>query len=257
MKYNYQHIRIEKIEPRIAVLSFIRPEKLNSWTNAVIDDMLDFFKKLKQDTDTTILIMRADGTKAYCAGADFQEIFPGETRDSASVSYAFQAKCCELILDIYTCPQIVIMQAFGYTIGGGFFTAMASDIRIIADNVKFQAPLVKFGLGCGDLGASYFLTRQIGSGAARDLLLTGRYMLADEAMRLGFASACVPLAELDASGLEKAQLLAGYNPVALKFSKEVMNMAQDANSLEDVLNFENRNQQMIKAFNLEQKAARS
>ncbi len=253
MEYQYQNIRVEKATPRITVLSFIRPEKLNSWTNAVIDDMLDFFEKLKKDEERTVLIMRADGIKAYSTGADFQEIFPDGTRDRASVSYAFQDKCCKLILSIHKCSQIVINQSFGYTIGGGFFVAMASDIRIIAENVRFQAPLLKFGLGCGDLGTSYFLTRQIGAGVAKDILLTGRYMMAEEAMKLGFASECVPVEKLDEAGMAKAQLLAEYTPVALKYSKEMLNLAQDGYGLEDVLSIENRNQQMIKAFNLEKK----
>jgi len=249
MNYSYENIRVEKPEPKIAVMSFIRPEKMNSWTRGVIDDMLDFFTKLKSDTETTVVIMRGDGTKAICAGMDFADVYPPSLSDDIAYSYSMQGKLCAVIQGIYECPQIVISQSFGHAIGGGFFIAMASDIRIIADNVKFSVPLIKMGMGSADLGSSYFLCRALGSGVTKDLLLTGRVMLADEAIRLGFASQCVPFESLDETGTAKAKEIAQYSGNALRLSKEAINYAQDANSLSDVLNFENRNNQLVNALN--------
>ena len=106
-------------------------------------------------------------------------------------------------------------------------------------------------MSCGDLGCAYMLPRLIGDGVARDILLTGRYMFADEAMSLGYASGCYPLAELDNAAMEKARVLAGYSSEALRYSKQLLNMMESVGDLDTAIKIENRNQQLVKAFNKE------
>ncbi|MDQ1002189.1 enoyl-CoA hydratase [Neobacillus niacini] len=254
MHYAYRNIRVEKPISNIAVMSFIRPEKLNSLTIGVIDDMLDFLTRLENDSETTVLVMRGEGTRAYCSGLDFDNVYPSEVKGNSTYSYEIQKKLSRIVLAIRNNPQISINLSFGYSIGSGFFTAMASDIRIIASNVKFSVPLIKMGMGACDIGSSYFLCRELGAGPARDLLLTGRMLEAEEAMRLGFASECVPFERLDEIGMTKAEEIAQLDPIALKFSKQVLNFAENANSLEDVLMFENRNNQLIRIYKGERKS---
>ena len=240
--YDYKNIRVELPEPGIAVMSFARPEKLNSWSRGAFEDLLDFFRRLKTDDDLKVVVLRGDGDRAFCTGADFVSLFPGEgERESPSKSYAFQEEVREL----------VISAVHGYAVGGGFFLTMASDIRIISDDVKFSCPLLKLNMSCGDLGGAYMLPRLIGDGVARHLLLTGRYMLAEEAMRLGYASQCVPRAQLDAAAMEKARLLAGYSRDAMLYSKELLNIMEGVSDLDTAIKIENRNQQLVKALKRE------
>ena len=97
--YDYEYIRVEQPEPGIAVMSFIRPEKLNSWSREVFNDMLHFFQLLKTDDETKVLIIRGEGDRAFCTGADFNSLFPGEgDRDSVEKSFAFQEELRELIV---------------------------------------------------------------------------------------------------------------------------------------------------------------
>lgn len=252
--YDYGHIRVELPEPGIAVMSFIRPEKLNSWSREAFNDTLDFFRRLKADDDIKVVIIRGEGDRAFCTGADFVSLFPGEgDRDSAKKSYAFQEDVRELVVLVHEARQVIISAIHGYAVGGGFFLTMASDIRIIADDVKFSCPLLKLNLSCGDLGCAYMLPRLIGDGVARDILLSGRYMLADEAMRLGYASECVSLAELDNAAMAKARVLAGYTSEVLQYSKELLNLMESVNDLDTAIKIENRNQQLVKALNREKK----
>ena len=253
--YDYKHIRVELPEPGIAVMSFIRPEKLNSWSREVFNDMLHFFRLLKADDEPKVLIIRGEGERAFCTGADFTSLFPSEgDRDSVEKSYAFQEELRELIVLVHEVKQIVITAAHGYAVGGGFFLTMASDIRLIAYDVRFSCPLLKMSMSCGDLGCAYMLPRLIGDGVARDILLTGRYMLADEAISLGYASDCYPLSELDNAALEKARVLAGYSKQALQYSKQLLNMMESVDSLDAAIKIENRNQQLVKAFNRENRS---
>ena len=181
--YDYKYIRVEQPEPGIAVMSFIRPEKLNSWSREVFNDMLHFFRLLKTDDETKVLIIRGEGDRAFCTGADFNSLFPNEgDRDSVEKSFEFQEQLRELIVLVHEAKQIVITAAHGYAVGGGFFLTMASDIRLIAHDVKFSCPLLKMSMSCGDLGCAYMLPRLIGDGVARDILLTGMYMFVGEAM---------------------------------------------------------------------------
>lgn len=252
MYHNYKNTSVEFPSPGIAVMSFVRPEKLNAWSRPVLNDMLDFFASLHKDNETKVVVLRGEGERAFCTGADFESLFPNPgDRDSASISYSLQEELRELVTLVHHAPQIIISACHGYAVGGGFFLAMASDIRIIADDVKFSAPLLKMGLTCGDLGCSYMLPRLIGDGVARDILLTGRYMKAEEAMRLGFASECVPLEKLDETAMEKARVLAGYTRAALQYSKELLNLMESVNDVDTAIRIENRNQQMAKAFNRE------
>ena len=179
---------------------------------------------------------------------------PGEgDRDSVEKSFAFQEELRELIVSVHEAKQIIITAAHGYAVGGGFFLTMASDIRLIADDVKFSCPLLKMSMSCGDLGCAYMLPRLIGDGVARDILLTGRYMFAGEAMSLGYASGCYPLSELDNAAMEKARVLAGYSAEALRYSKQLLNMMESVGNLDTAIKIENRNQQLVKAFNKEKR----
>ena len=244
MEYEYRHIRVEKPEPGIVVMSFIRPEKLNSWTDEVIDDMADFFSRLRFDRETSVVILRGEGQKGFSAGIDAKNVFrPEVSRDTVKL-YDLQVKLGEIVINMRKCPQIIITQAFGSTVGGGMILAMASDIRLIADNVKFSLPFLKIGMGGADLGSSYFLARQVGQSVAFDMILTARYMYAEEAMRLGFASQCVAPEELDEAGMEKARQIAAMDPVLVGFTKEALNQSLDANCLEHAIMLEHRNQQM-------------
>ena len=250
--YDYKNIRVELPEPGIAVMSFARPEKLNSWSRGAFEDLLDFFRRLKTDDDLKVVVLRGDGDRAFCTGADFVSLFPGEgERESPSKSYAFQEEVRALVVLGPEARQVVISAVHGYAVGGGFFLTMASDIRIISDDVKFSCPLLKLNMSCGDLGCAYMLPRLIGDGVARDLLLTGRYMLAEEAMRLGYASQCVPRAQLDAAAMEKARLLAGYSRDAMLYSKELLNIMEGVSDLDTAIKIENRNQQLVKALKRE------
>lgn len=252
--YDYRHIRVDCPEPGIAVMSFTRPEKLNAWSREVLDDMLHFFHSIPMDDDLKVVILRGEGERAFSTGADFASLFPGEgDRDRVSLSFVLQEQLRELVSLIHKARQIIISAVHGYAVGGGFFLAMASDIRIIADDVKFSCPLLKMSMSCGDLGCAYLLPRLIGDGVARDILLSGRYMLAEEAMRLGFASQCVSPDRLDEAAMEKARALAASSAEALRYSKELLNIMESVGDVDTAIRIENRNQQLVKAFNREKR----
>ena len=251
MRTGYRHILVSSPVDGVAVMSFNRPEKLNSWSRPVLDELLGFLCSLQGEPGLKAVILRGEGDRAFSSGADFTGLFENEgDRDNVELSYRVQEDLREVIRLVREAPQAVICECHGYAIGGGFFLAMASDIRLITRDVKFSAPLLKMSMSCGDCGSSWMLPRLVGWGVARDILLTGRYMLAEEAMRLGFASECLPDKEaMDAAALEKAKEIAGYTAHSIRYSKELLNIIDSVGTLDDAIRIENRSQQLVKAIN--------
>ena len=241
---NYKTVKAE-IEGNIMVLSLNRPDKLNAWNNELIDEMYEITTKLKEDKEISVVVLTGEGEKGFCGGLDVKNVFTPEVFNSVSNLYDSQLKMGNTILNMRQMPQIIIAACFGACVGGGFIYAMASDIRIIADDVRFSAPFVKIKMGGADLGTSYFLPRQIGAGVSYDLLLTGRFMLAEESMRLGFASECVEPAKLRETAMAKAKELGAIDSMLLRLTKEALNVNLDLGNLESCMLVEHRNQQMI------------
>ena len=246
MEYKqYQTLKWKVMESRIMLLSLNRPEKLNALNNVMIEELYDITTRLKDDKEISVVVFTGEGDKGFCGGLDVKTVFLPEVVNSVEDFYDVQMKLGLAIMNMRQMPQVIVAACFGACVGGGFLYAMASDIRIISEDVKFAAPFVKIKMGGADLGSSYFLARQIGSGVAYDLLLTGRFMLAEEAMRLGFASECVSPAKLREAAMDKAKELASIDPMALRLTKEALNVNLDLGNLESCILVEHRNQQMI------------
>jgi len=130
--------------------------------------------------------------------------------------------------------------------------ALAADIRIISPDARFSAFYVNVGLGGADMGSSYFLPRLIGAGRAYDMLLTGRFMDAQEALDLGLVSQCVERDKLMEAGLATARMIVEKDPLAIRLTKEAINQNLDSSSMERVLTVENRNQTIMFMHNLSQ-----
>ncbi len=159
--------------------------------------------------------------------------------------YDLQMPIGELQINMRNCPQPIICAVHGAAAGAGFSFAIASDIRVISPDARFSAAYVNVGLAGADMGSSYFLPRIIGSGRAYEFLYTGAWMNAEEAMQLGFASRCVEKEKLFDTALEIAQVIAKKDPLAMKLTKEAVNLNIDIGSLEAAIVMENRNQNMM------------
>jgi enoyl-CoA hydratase len=119
--------------------------------------------------------------------------------------------------------------------------ALAADIRLCGHSARFNAAFVRIGLSAGDVGCSWALPRIVGLGRAMDILLTGRFVDADEADRIGLVSAVVPDAELLDRALGMAAAIQANSPFAVQLSKEIVRTNADA-SLAAAVELENRSQ---------------
>jgi enoyl-CoA hydratase/carnithine racemase len=251
MLKNYETVALEYAEPGVLVVTLNRPHRLNALSLAMMDDLLDLWASLWEDHETRVVILKGAGEKGFCGGVDIKEIFPDEMLNAPSL-YHWQTRLGELEYLMRKIPQPIICLVHGAATGAGLSFALASDIRIITPDARFSAYYVNVGLGGADMGSSYFLPRLIGAGRAYDMLLTGRFMLADEAMQLGLASHCVERDQLLDKGLEMARMITEKDPLAIRLTKEAINQNLDSSSMERVLTVENRNQSLMFMHNLSQ-----
>jgi enoyl-CoA hydratase/carnithine racemase len=245
----YETILTEMIEPNIMLVTLNRPNAYNALSHQMCDDLTDLWVRLKVDLDTRVVILKGAGEKGFCAGLDMKEGLT-EFELTAPGFLEYQIRLGELELKMQQIPQPIIAAIHGSATGAGFSFAMSSDIRVISKDARFAAFYINVGLGGADMCSSYKLPRLIGTGRAYEYLLTGNFMSAEEAMNLGFASRCVEREELLPTALELARAIASKDPLAVRLTKEAININVDAAGFENALAVENRNQTIMCLHNL-------
>ncbi|MFZ4380410.1 MAG: enoyl-CoA hydratase/isomerase family protein [Sandarakinorhabdus sp.] len=240
----YETIHIEQRGP-VDWLTLNRPEALNSINNQMVADLSDYFGRLPHAATTRIVVMRGAG-RAFCAGLDIKAQ-GGTGQAPFAGGFGFQGWLADVYVKMRRCPQPIISLIHGAACGGGFAFTLASDIRIAAESARLNAAFIKLGLSSCDMGTSYFLPRLVGASLAAELMMTGRFIAAPRALATGLVSEVVPDADLEAAGEALVAELLATSPIGLRMTKEGLNFAIDAPSLEAAIALENRNQLMCAA----------
>ncbi len=238
---NYTTIMYEEKES-IGLLTLNRPKCINALNKAMIEELEHLLDALVKSETARVLIITGAGEKGFCSGLDMKETASSLLEQAPEIIYRYQSRTSMLYYKLRRIPQPVIAAVHGSASGAGFSFAMAADVRIITPEARFNAAYINIGLGGADLASSYFLPKLIGSGRANELLLTGEFMSAGEALALGFASRVVPREKLMDEAGACARSMTAKNPVGLWMTKEAINQNLDGASLEQALHLENRNQ---------------
>ena len=205
----------------VATITLNRPERLNALTFEVYRELTDTFAALKNESEVRAVVITGAG-RAFCSGGDVHDII-GElfNRDMEGL-LAFTRMTCELVANIRALHKPVIASLNGTTAGAGACIALASDIRIAAEEAKIAFLFVKVGLSGADMGAAYLLPRVVGLAKATELLYTGDFISAQEAERIGLYNRVVPASQLNDATQELAELLARGPAFALAKTKELL-----------------------------------
>jgi len=220
-----------------------RPEALNAMNRTLVRELRAFFSGLGEDSTTRLVILRGAG-RAFCAGLDLKESGDGGSDDAGSVQAGLRAQrqISELVIMMRRAPQPIIACVQGAACGGGFALALGADVRLAGESARMNAAFIRIGLSACDVGVSYFLPRMVGASVAAELLLTGNFIDAARAERLGLVSRVVPDAELPGAAQAMANDMLRNSPLGLRLTKECLNASLDAGSLEQVIAMEDRNQ---------------
>jgi enoyl-CoA hydratase/carnithine racemase len=203
----------------VATVTLCRPEVLNAQTPAMWAELANISRKLPGDV--RVVIVRGEG-RAFSAGLDLSAAHGGGDSSLTRLAHLSPPECADRIAGFQSAftwlrnPSIVTIAAVqGHAIGAGFQLALNCDMRVLADDARFSMAEVTLGL-VPDLGGTKRLTELVGPSRALEICVTGRRIAADEADRIGLATAVVPAGSLaDAvSDLAAAVLAADTGAVA-------------------------------------------
>lgn len=205
-----------KYETGIILLN--RPEALNAMDAGMLRELGDAIDELEKDNEVRVIIIT--GGKNFCAGADIKQM-KGNTPQAAK-DFAFLGHT--VFEKIENCRKPVIAVISGYALGGGCELALACDLRIAGENAKIGQPEVALGLIPG-FGGIQRLTRLVGVARAKELVLTGKIVDANEAEFIGLVNHVVTDLELMEQAEETARLMAQQGPWAVRLAKKILNMS--------------------------------
>jgi enoyl-CoA hydratase/carnithine racemase len=200
----------------VANLTLNRPRQLNALNEELLKQLEAHLDALAARPEVRVVLLRGEG-KAFAAGADIaamQSLSPAAAEAFARLGQRVFGKLEQL-------PQPTIALVHGYALGGGMELAMACDVRIAASGTKFGQPEVTLGIIPG-FGGSQRLPRIVGQGRAMWWLLSGEWLDAEEALRIGLVTEVVESDELLAAGERAAARLASLAPQALSWVKRAV-----------------------------------
>lgn len=219
-------------EPGIALIELNRPKELNALNKQLMEELRDALTLLDKDPQVRVIVLTGND-QAFAAGADIKQM-----ADSTAIDM--------LVVDQFsTWDQIrktkkpLLAAVSGFALGGGCELAMMCDLIIASESAKFGQPEIKIGTIPG-AGGTQRLTRAVGKSKAMELILTGRFLSAQEAHYYGLVSKVVPIEMYLSETLALGREIAALSPIAVQLAKEAVNRSFET-QLDEGLAFERKN----------------
>lgn len=210
------------IQDGIGQVILNRPDVYNALTFHVYAELTRLFVELKSVPEVRVIVISARG-KAFCSGGDVRDIIGPLLGKSETELLEFTRMTCELIWNMRTLTKPIIASLNGVTAGAGAMIAIASDFRIAAETARIAFLFVKVGLSGADMGACYLLPKIVGLTHATELLMTGEFITAGEAARIGLFNKVVAVEILSDTAMDLARKLAAGPGYGLAVTKQQIN----------------------------------
>lgn len=222
----------EQYESNVAVIQLNRPKELNALNTQLMQEVRDTLLSLDRNENVRVIIITGND-QAFAAGADIKQM-----ADKSAVDM--------LVIDQFsTWDQIkktkkpIIAAVSGFCLGGGCELAMTCDMIIASETARFGQPEIKIGVMPG-AGGTQRLTRAIGKARTMEMVLTGTFISAEEALKLRLINKVVPVEMYLPEAIRLAKEIAQMSPIAAQLAKESVNRAFETH-LEEGLQFERKN----------------
>ena len=214
---NYEHILVE-LEDRVAVITMNRPEVLNAMNHRLDEELYHAVMAANADEGVGCIVITGSGDRAFSAGGDIHEQRVHAVERTEEQREADSLRYQQWMYEISASPKPVIGMMNGLAYGGGAVLASCLDIRVGCENTRFRFLAVAYGR----INSTWSLTNQVGWPIAKEYLLTGRVVEAEEAHRVGLLNHLVPAGELRAKTMEIAATIAGHRPESVTGIKELL-----------------------------------
>ncbi|MEM6522208.1 MAG: enoyl-CoA hydratase-related protein [Bacteroidota bacterium] len=219
-------------EPFIALIELNRPKELNALNLQLMSELRDTLKELEED-DTVRVIILTGNERAFAAGADIKQMADKTAIDMLKID---QFSTWD---QIRKTKKPLIAAVSGFALGGGCELAMICDMIVASESAKFGQPEIKIGVMPG-AGGTQRLTKAVGKAKAMELVLTGRFISAVEALKYGLVNKVVPVEMYMYETMSLAKEIASMSPVAAQLAKEAVNRSFETH-LHEGLYFERKN----------------
>ncbi|MFZ5867595.1 MAG: enoyl-CoA hydratase/isomerase family protein [Thermodesulfobacteriota bacterium] len=216
----YQNLIVENEGP-LAVVTVNRPEVRNALDADTWQELSGLIDELDKDDSIRIVIITGAGEKAFVAGADIRSL------RERSMAATLRGEGQRILNRWEAMEKVSIAAINGFALGGGCELALACDIRIAAEKAVLGLPEINLAIVPG-AGGTQRLTRQVGLGKAKEMILTGDLLNAREALSVGLVNKVVPDSELMSSAREMARKILAKGPLAVKLAKAAINSGANA-----------------------------
>ena len=211
-KRTYEHILVEADGP-IARITMNRPDKRNALSLTHMQELTECFKAIGEVREVQVVVLAGNGP-AFCAGHDLSEMIG---RDPETYRHIFDA-CCELMETVQSIPQPVIAQVHATATAAGCQLVATCDLVVASEEARFATPGVRIGLFCSTPMVA--LSRAVGQKKAMEMLLTGDFISAEEALAEGLVNRAVPAEELEAQTRKLAEKICEASPLVVGVGKQ-------------------------------------
>lgn len=229
----FETIIYEK-EAGIGYITLNRPRVLNAYNIKMRDELYEALGAIAHDPEVKVMVLQGAGERAFSVGADLTEFLTAPSR--------IIARRVRWLRDVWGCflglPQTAIAALHGFVLGSGVEMALCCDLRIAAEDARFGLPEVALGM-IPAAGGTQTLPRTIGGARALDMLVTGNWIDATEAWRIGLVNKVVPPSQLRDTVKQMAQQLLAKDAAVLRAIKQAVNRGLDL-SLVEALEMERR-----------------
>lgn len=206
----------------VATITLNRPERLNALTFQVYDELRRAFYELSDEDGVRVVVITGSG-KGFCSGGDVEDIIGALFDEDFRGLLDFTRMTCDLVRAIRRCSRPVIGALNGTVAGAGAVIATACDLRVAAESAKIAYLFTRVGLSGADMGAAWMLPRIVGLAKASELLMTGDFISAEEAHRIGLYNRVVPDGEALEAATDLACKLSRGPSFALEVTKDALN----------------------------------
>ena len=243
-QYGDGAVLVDRLHPQVARITLNRPERRNAMNAPLLAGLYDAFGALRDDRTCRVIVLTGAGA-GFCAGLDLAEgvrLPDLATLGRPQAGMRVQQHIANLIPLMRSQPQPIISAVNGAASGGGLALTLGSDIRVAAASARFNVAFIRVGLSACDIGTSWILPRLIGASRAYELMLTGRFVDADEAYRIGLITSIAADDALMDAALAAAELILANGPFGVRMTKEVMWSQLEIGSMQAGIDLENRTQ---------------
>jgi enoyl-CoA hydratase/carnithine racemase len=218
---SHYDFRFERGSDGIAVLTFDRPETLNSLTFDIYGQLERLFHDLDDDETVKVVVLTGHG-RGFCSGGSVEDIIGPLLESELDGTLAFTRMTGAVVRNMLKLQKPIIAAINGIAAGAGAVLALASDLRVMSAEAKFAFLFTKVGLTGADMGAAWLLPKVIGTGRAMELLMLGDKVPADECHRIGLANRVVAADQVLSEAMAMARKLAAGPGLALAMTKKMV-----------------------------------